>query len=427
LYKDFATPAEVQKVDYSFASASRVSGAGTTVELWAGPPSGPFVMLTDHTSSTLVWSLRTGTYTVPVGQTTTRFIFRVRGNGIGHLLDAANFKVNTNIVTPNTTLACSQNSINVEAVGVGQWSADASNPVATIIGTPTSTLTSISGLDVPGTYVYHWITRYCDKTITITRQGVNIVPTVTTPITYCTNEVAVPLTAIVPSGYTLMWYTQAVGGIGSATAPTPNTTIAGSTMYYVSAVDSNGCTGARTSIEVVVNQVVIPIVGFTYDNAMYCKNDPNPVITLDPNFTPGGSFTAQPNGLSIDPTTGDINLLGSIGGIYTVTYEIQQNGCSNAGSNSVSLTVDGSCVDIPRGISPNNDGLNDAFDLTGLDVKEVVIFNRYGTKVYSFEGNYTNQWIGQSNGGDKLPDGTYFYSIQKENGTTVTGWVYINR
>lgn len=427
LYKDFATPAEVQKVDYSFASASRVSGIGTTIELWAGPPSGPFVMLTDHNASTSVWSLRTGTYDVPVGQTTTRFIFRVRGNGIGHLLDAANFKVNTNIITQNATLDCSQNSINVEAVGVGQWSADASNPAATSIGTPANTTTAISGFSVPGVYTYHWITRYCDKIMTITYQGVSLLPTVPTPVTYCSNEVAVPLTATVPTGYTLLWFTQAVGGTGTTVAPTPDISVIGSTTYYVSAVDSNGCMGPRASIEVIVNQTIIPIVGFTYDNTLYCKNDPNPVITIDSNFTSGGSFTAQPDGLSIDPITGEINLLGSSGGIYSITYEIQQNGCSNSGTNSVSLTVDASCVDIPRGISPNNDGFNDSFDLTGLDVKEVVIFNRYGTKVYSFTGNYTNQWMGQSNNGDKLPDGTYFYSIQKETGAAATGWIYINR
>ena len=160
---------------------------------------------------------------------------------------------------------------------------------------------------------------------------------------------------------------------------------------------------------------------------MYCKNDADPLITIDPSFTSGGTFSATPNGLSIDTTTGEINLMGSSGGVYTITYEIQQNGCSNAGAHNVSLTVDASCVDIPRGFSPNNDGVNESFDLTGLDVRSVIIYNRYGTEVYSFSGDYTNQWQGSSNKGDKLPDGTYFYTITKADDSTVTGWVYINR
>ncbi|HKX86158.1 MAG TPA: gliding motility-associated C-terminal domain-containing protein, partial [Flavobacterium sp.] len=98
-----------------------------------------------------------------------------------------------------------------------------------------------------------------------------------------------------------------------------------------------------------------------------------------------------------DPTSGEINLLSSSGGVYTITYEVVQNGCSNAGATSVSLTVDASCVDIPRGFSPNNDGANESFDLTGLDVRNVIIYNRYGREVYSVSGDYTNQWKGVSN------------------------------
>jgi hypothetical protein len=41
--------------------------------------------------------------------------------------------------------------------------------------------------------------------------------------------------------------------------------------------------------------------------------------------------------------------------------------------------------------------------------------------------NYTDQWHGQSNKGDELPDGTYFYSFEREGGESKTGWIYINR
>ena len=82
---------------------------------------------------------------------------------------------------------------------------------------------------------------------------------------------------------------------------------------------------------------------------------------------------------------------------------------------------------IQKGISANNDGLNDFFDLQLLNVKHLEIFNRYGMKVYS-KSNYTNEWIGQSDKGDELPDGTYYYVIEfNSSQASKTGWIYINR
>ena len=82
---------------------------------------------------------------------------------------------------------------------------------------------------------------------------------------------------------------------------------------------------------------------------------------------------------------------------------------------------------IQKGISVNNDGLNDFFDLTLLNVRHLTIFNRYGMKVYT-KGGYTNEWKGQSDNGDELPDGTYYYVIDfNDNLPAKTGWIYINR
>ena len=81
---------------------------------------------------------------------------------------------------------------------------------------------------------------------------------------------------------------------------------------------------------------------------------------------------------------------------------------------------------IQKGISPNNDGMNDNFDLTGMNVTKLSIFNRYGREVYS-KTNYVDEWHGQTDGDNELPTGTYYYMIESGNGDSKTGWIYINR
>lgn len=601
LYKDYDT-SEIPLMDYSFASATRTNGS--TLQLYAGPPSGPFTLVTEHFTNTLVWSLVSGTYSVPSGQTTTRFIFRVKNYQIGHLLDAANFKANTDIITTDITLPCDENIVNVEANGVGQWVADENNPATTTIVSPNANATEISGFTTGGNYLYHWKTRYCEKTITVNYQTENLVPTVEN-LTYCLNDTANPLTASVPNGYSLLWFTSETG-TGSTTAPTPSTATVGITTYYAALLNALGCEGPKVSVTVTVKdlptatisgttsicsgngttiefsgtpnatvsyainsgtatpitldangvaslptgnlastttysllsvtsnetpacsqnftgvEVVVtvtlsttPITAFEYEEFI-CSN----TVTISPDlatgFVTGGTFTST-SGLVINASDGTINVANSTSGTYTISYTVPANTstCSLQGVsefeitilNEIEATISADCVNdelqlsinpinnsfnpntavytwknsnnqtistntatfnvenymaqnpsvtipftvfldindqgcignasfvvennpcgfIPKGISPNNDGLNDTFDLTGLGVKELLIFNRYGVNVYSFSGNYSNQWKGQTDKGESLPTGTYFYNIVKANGLTITGWVYINQ
>ena len=55
-----------------------------------------------------------------------------------------------------------------------------------------------------------------------------------------------------------------------------------------------------------------------------------------------------------------------------------------------------------------------------INVSKMEIFNRYGTIVYS-KNNYQDEWYGQSNNGNELPDGTYYYVINFTDKETITG------
>jgi gliding motility-associated-like protein len=69
--------------------------------------------------------------------------------------------------------------------------------------------------------------------------------------------------------------------------------------------------------------------------------------------------------------------------------------------------------------TPNGDGSNDFWLIENIDVadyaiNEVIITNRWGAQVFLMKNydNATRQWNGQDNGGQQLPDGTYFYTVR---------------
>lgn len=110
-------------------------------------------------------------------------------------------------------------------------------------------------------------------------------------------------------------------------------------------------------------------------------------------------------------------------GINTVHVNIvSDEGCITSSSYDVNI-ID--CTP-QRGISPNGDGLNDNLDLTDYFLLELKIFNRHGVEVYSHGAGYTNQWEGQSNGGNMLPEGTYYYHITTHV-EQLTGWIQLAR
>jgi gliding motility-associated-like protein len=113
-------------------------------------------------------------------------------------------------------------------------------------------------------------------------------------------------------------------------------------------------------------------------------------------------------------------------GDYEAVITSNATGCSTTIPMPTVIEFE-NCV-IPQGISPGvSIGQNDTFDLRYFDVTELQIFNRNGTLVYS-KTNYRDEWVGQTNDGDELPVGTYFYTMVYEGGTkTRTGWIYINR
>ena len=90
------------------------------------------------------------------------------------------------------------------------------------------------------------------------------------------------------------------------------------------------------------------------------------------------------------------------------------NGCWDTATVTVNVFVPDNVL-LPNLITPNDDGYNDAWVLNAkinLTGSHLVIFNRWGEKVYETD-NYANNWKGTyMSSSDKLPDGTYYYVLK---------------
>lgn len=211
------------------------------------------------------------------------------------------------------------------------------------------------------------------------------------------------------AGYTYTWY---VHGVIDPTLTSWAIEISEPGDYEVE-VDNGFCTMTQF-VEVTRNTNAFAI---TLEDGCIDFNYIISIVNI--NDIPGATFEwTGPDNYSSFGEFANITGLGS--GVYSVTVT-NADGCSA----QANVTVDNTNCYIPRGISPNNDEYNQSFDLSNLDVRDLMVFNRFGQKVYEKE-NYKDEWYGQSDKGE-LPTGTYYYVVTLSAGKQVTGWVYLQR
>jgi gliding motility-associated-like protein len=114
----------------------------------------------------------------------------------------------------------------------------------------------------------------------------------------------------------------------------------------------------------------------------------------------------------------------------TVQIRAYQPGDDNYNQAEVfaSVEVYSTHKDILNLFTPNNDGINDLWeipDLVDYGKCDVRIYNRWGKLVYS-SPDYNNTWDGTSDG-TALPEGAYYFVIKTENEGVIKGTVNILR
>lgn len=218
------------------------------------------------------------------------------------------------------------------------------------------------------------------------------------------DETSTTLTGNTPDFGTGVW--SLISGNGNIQNPgAPETDVDGLTEganVFIWTIDpDNGCALLSDTVTIRVEPGVTVDAGS--DQNIQLGNQAG----LNASFTPaGGDIVWQP-AATLSCETCDNPLANPI--VSTTYYAIYTSplGCERIDSVTVQVSRE-----LPNTITPNNDGVNDVWNIPGIadyPNVEVYIYNRWGNEIFRSTG-YREPWDGKR-GGDDLPTGAYFYMI----------------
>ena len=162
------------------------------------------------------------------------------------------------------------------------------------------------------------------------------------------------------------------------------------------------------------------------------------------NGEPGTNYSYTISGGSLISGTGvientstlleGVDVTDLIDGILTLSVTLTDE-AGNSGEPATDETIKNTSVEIPQGFNPNKE----RWIIPGIENypdNKVVIFNRFGTKLWEIKGydNGDKSWDGNANvsgvvGSGGAPDGTYFYVLEFSDGAlpSKSGFVIIKR
>ena len=182
---------------------------------------------------------------------------------------------------------------------------------------------------------------------------------------------------------------------------------------------SDNCSAENATDSVYVTVIPQAIAAFTYGSATKIKANHN--VNFQNQSTNASSylwtFGTKDSSKAISPVyiytdTGDYQ-------VTLIAYGI--NNCPNdTAYGFIKIITDRITIYIPNAFSPNGDGVNDVFDITGVGIKSYSynIYNRWGENIYSaqiplppFQGGIASNphgWDGNFKGAP-VSDGVYIY------------------
>ena len=185
-------------------------------------------------------------------------------------------------------------------------------------------------------------------------------------------------------------------------------------VFYVSSYNpNNGCESAQKS-QVNLNVLDLPLlIDTTIVNATY-GNDAS--IQASVSGVPPLSFSWS---LDSDPSFSDSLLI--LNELDMGNYQLTITDGNNCQDSFRVVVLSGAELDLPKGISPNNDGYNDTWIITGIQQWQdfsVELRNMRGELVYRQDATDNPAYVpmdGNDANGAKLPAGDYTYVIRSKS------------
>ncbi|NMH24136.1 gliding motility-associated C-terminal domain-containing protein, partial [Flavobacterium solisilvae] len=318
---------------------------------------------------------------------------------------------------------------------------------------------NIAGL-LPGTYSYTYtVTNSCGSVSTTVQftilPSLNITGATVSAQSTCTNFQSLVTisnaTGISDGNYTITYVLSGANSFtetitipfasGSASFPLAQTSLtnAGSTTITITDIVLTGVTCGLNGITFPAYTFEVQNLGtpsLVQEGNLFCETDNPTIASLSANILNGETviwYNSSSGGTAYAAT----DLL-----VHGTTYYaalVAESGCE--GTTRLEVTVDLTVCDdivIPDGFSPNNDTINDTFEIKNLPIAypnfKLEIFNRYGNLLYTGNKNTPN-WDGTTSekslrvGSNLLPTGVYFYILYFNDGIRkpLQGRVYLSR
>ncbi|WP_299111943.1 gliding motility-associated C-terminal domain-containing protein [uncultured Winogradskyella sp.] len=225
------------------------------------------------------------------------------------------------------------------------------------------------------------------------------------------------------------------GGNATFTIPqallqNPGETEVALTDLFLQNQTCNADTSSIEPIKILVEEIPTPTL--VENGSEFCIEDNSTILDLSNNIVESGTITWYDDAINGIAYSDSEEL--QEGTVYYGTI-LSENDCESNVRLEVTITFI-ECVGdllIPDGFSPNDDNVNDVFDILFLNELypnfKLSIFNRYGNILYEGDIN-SPKWDGTwKNSNTPLPVGVYFYILEFNDNITepVQGRVYLSR
>ncbi|WP_456421913.1 T9SS type B sorting domain-containing protein [Lutibacter sp.] len=205
--------------------------------------------------------------------------------------------------------------------------------------------------------------------------------------------------------YDYQWMNE----LGKIIGNTPDITINSEGLYTVTATNNNNCIKTKS---ILVNSIpVAPLLNFDKNNIVLADNSENNTITVLTDNLPTSTYE-----FTIDNNTFQSNNLfeNVPAGLHTIRIRDVEN--------CLESSVDISVINIPNFFTPNGDGYNDTWHVTGIEFQptsNVYIFDRFG-KLIVILNPLGRGWDGLYKG-NPLPSTDYWYKVELDDGRILKG------